>query len=188
MKPASLVAVLIGSGVGVAAAIGGRAGSKTEQPPLPPASARPVSEPAIAEHAHAAQPAASGAPAVANLEEFPVENDRPIGSKEEFEAAAIACDEKDAGACRRAASAVELGAVVPKDIERAKTFRKVELTVLVRNCEKGVVEACLTLADRYLRGDGLARNERTATALIEHARDLCSRSTEAACQSVPKNP
>jgi hypothetical protein len=185
MKPASIVAVLIGSGIGVAVAIGGRGGPKSASP-TPPTAVRPVSGPSVAEPARATLPQA--VPAVANIDDFPVENDRPIASKEEFDAAAIACDEKDAGACRRAASAVELGTVVPKDLERAKTFRKVELTVLVRGCEKGAVDACLTLADRYLRGDGLAQNERTATALIEHAREICSRHPEAACRSVPNVP
>jgi hypothetical protein len=77
--------------------------------------------------------------------------------------------------------------VVPKDEARAKTFRKVELTALVRACEKGGVDACLVLADRYLRGDGLERNERTASALIEHTKTLCAKKLEPACQRVPTN-
>lgn len=185
IKAASLLAVLIGSsvGVGIAVAMNGRDAPKhADSPPA----ARSISEPALSAHARAEAPAPPRAPEAAKVAEFPVESEQPVTSKEEFEAAAIACDGKDAGACRRAASAVELGTVVPKDLERAKTFRKVELTVLVRGCEKGVVEACLTLADRYLRGDGLAQNERTATALIEHARELCSRNPEPVCDKVPK--
>jgi hypothetical protein len=182
MKPTSVVAMLVGSGMGVAIAVVGYGGDESEPPPLPPAAARPVPKKAVAE------PVRSPAAALA---EFPAEPfpsaDRPIGSREEFEAAAIACDEKDARACRRAATAADLGAVTPKDPERAKTFRKVELTIVVRACEKGAVEACLTLADRYLRGDGLEQNERTATALIEHTRELCARRPEDACQNVPKN-
>jgi hypothetical protein len=103
------------------------------------------------------------------VRELPAETDPPLASPEEFEAAAIACDEKDAGACRRAAAASELGTVVPKDLERAKTFRKVELTVLVRGCEKGAVAECLTLADRYLRGEGLAQRTRRSRSSITKA-------------------
>jgi hypothetical protein len=74
---------------------------------------------------------------------------------------------------------------VAKDLERAKTLRRVELTILVRKCEKGGVEECLTLADRYLRGDGLEKNERTAEALIEHTKEICARRPVAACSAVP---
>jgi hypothetical protein len=63
----------------------------------------------------------------------------------------------------------------------------VELTALVRACEKGGVDACLVLADRYLRGDGLAQSDRTATALIEHARTLCEKKLEPACARLPTN-
>ena len=189
MKPTTLTAILFGCGVGIAAAVGGFLGAHSESPaPPPPAASSPIVEkPRIAAPAErASEP--TQVVAAENLAGLPPEGDPTIDSKADFEAAAIACDKKDAGACRRAASAVELGRVVPKDLERAKTFRKVELTVLVRGCEKGTVEACLTLADRYLRGDGLAQNERTATALIEHARELCSRHPEEACRGVPKTP
>jgi hypothetical protein len=198
MNPTGKIAVLFGTGVGFAAAVGGFLGTRSASSPPPPAeSARPVVEKqepqAPAEPSPEPQQAVSAASPTDDAAKspqgnFPAEGDPPITSKADFQAAAVACDEKDAGACRRAANAVELGEVVPKDLERAKTFRKVELTVLVRGCEKNAVDACLTLADRYLRGDGLARNERTATALIEHAREICSRNPVEACRSVPKNP
>ena len=111
----------------------------------------------------------------------------PIQSREELEAAAVACEAKDAGACRRAAEAAELGEVAAKDPERAKRLRKIELTLLVRGCEKSSPLACLTLADRYLRGDGVEQSERTATALIEHTKELCSRKPDEACRSIPRN-
>ncbi|HEX6765728.1 MAG TPA: hypothetical protein VF103_09630 [Polyangiaceae bacterium] len=189
MKSTSLFAVLIGSGVGVIAAIGGRAKTgKQPPPPLPPVAAQPLAEPAASARLPARPPAERTAPApAATAQDTLAETETPIGSPEDFQAAAIACDEKDAGACLRAATAVELGAVVPKDPERAKTFRRVELTILVRGCEKGAVDSCLTLADRYLRGDGLARNERTALALVAHTRDLCSRHPEPACRNVPRD-
>jgi TPR repeat protein len=189
MKPTSRIAVLFGSGVGVAAAVGGFLGTRCESSPPPsPESARSIAEkPGPKAPAEPVPEPKQAAPA-SSPTDFPAEGDPPITSKADFEVAVVACDKKDAGACRRAASAVELGEVVPKDLERAKTFRKVELTVLVRGCEKGAVEECLTLADRYLRGDGLAQNERTATALIEHARELCSRNPVEACRSVPKTP
>ena len=185
------------------AAIGWRsAPHDAKPPPLAPAAARPfdldaeaptqaastqpnaavsaLGEPSPASQAAALPPASVASPT-------PIEGEAPIASKEEFEAAAIACDEKDAGACRRAAAAAELGAVVRKDPERAKTFRRVELTVLVRGCEKRSVEACLTLADRYLRGDGVTQNERTATALVEHIKEICALRPEDACRNVPAN-
>jgi TPR repeat protein len=191
MKTTSLFAVLFGSGVGVAAALGGRAGVPDEPPPLPAAAVRPLdvrNEPARkSERGERDGPERSVLPPVVPPAEAPPEADQPVRSKEEFQAAAVACDEKDAGACRRAARASELGEVVPKDEARAKTFRKVELTALVRACEKGGVDACLVLADRYLRGDGLERNERTASALIEHTKTLCAKKLEPACQRVPTN-
>jgi hypothetical protein len=188
MKPTSLFAVLLGSGVGVAAAIGGYAGTRDEPPPLSPAAARPLDtrgkEPPPRRHE---EPTKSAPSAAVSSEGTPPDDDLPIRTKEEFQAAAIACDKKDAGACRRAAIASELGDVVPKDRARAKTFRKVELTALVRACEKSGVEACLVLADRYLRGDGLTQSDRTATALIEHAKTLCAKKLEPACGRVPTN-
>ena len=199
MASRSLVVVLFGFGIGIVAAVAFRDPAPEGVPPLPPAAARPVegSRAADAPPTTAETPAlapasapliapatsASSAPAAAT----PTESEPPITTKDEFQAAAVACDEKDARACRRAARAVELGEVVPKDLSRAKTFRRVELTVLVRGCEKNAVDACLTLADRYLRGDGVAASERTAIALIDHAREACARRPEDACQNLPKN-
>ena len=206
MKTKSLIAVLAGAGVGVFAGIGFRgAPDDAKPPPLAPVAARPIdlhaaapsratrTEPSAAGSAHAeASPASESAPSVALppapvVYPIPLESEVPIASKAEFEAAAIACDAKDAAACRRAAAAAELGAVVQKDRELANRFRRVELTVLVRGCEKRSVEACLTLADRYLRGDGVGQSERTATALVEHCKEICARRPEDACRNVPAN-
>jgi len=197
MASRSLVAVIFGLTVGIATAVAFRERATEDAPPLPPAAARPIegSAPAstppppelpalvIASAAPATSAPATSAPSVPT----PTDVEAAITSKDEFQAAAVACDEKDAGACRRAARAVELGEVVPKDLGRAKTFRRVELTVLVRGCEKNSVEACLILADRYLRGEGVAPSERTAAALIDHAREICERHPEDACRNVPKN-
>jgi TPR repeat protein len=184
MKQATLLAVLTGAGVGIAAAIVERGASEGDPPPLPPAVAQPVEEPNVPP-AEAKTPAVSASASSSPASEPFPPAEPAIASPEEFEAAAIACDEKDAGACRRAAAAADLGTVVRKDPERARTFRKVELTIVVRACEKGNVEACLALADRYLRGDGLEQNDRTATALIAHAKELCARRPEDACKNVP---
>jgi len=207
MTPKSLIAVLAGAGVGVFAAIGWRrAPDDQKPPPLAPAAARPFELPHAEPPAQAARsepnvpsparaeaspaplpvvPSASTPPSVTPL--MALDGEVPIASEEEFEAAAIACDAKDAGACHRAAAAAELGVVVRKDPERAKTFRRVELTVLVRGCEKRSVVACLTLADRYLRGDGVAQSDRTATALVEHTKEICAKRPEDACRNVPTN-
>jgi len=184
MKQATVLAVLTGAGVGIAAAIVERGATESDPPPLPPAAALPVAERTVASAGAIAPVVSAQASSSPASDTFPPA-ERAIATPEEFEAAAIACDEKDAGACRRAAAAADLGAVVRKDPERAKTFRKVELTIVVRACEKGGVEACLALADRYLRGDGLEQNDRTATALIAHAKVLCSRRPEDACRNVP---
>lgn len=148
---------MVGSGIGVGAALFGRETEKSEPAPLlAPAAARPFeapaerTAPAVASRTmeEKSAPSASSAPP-----RTLVENDPPITSQTEYEAAALACEGKDASACRRAARACETGEVVAKDLDRAKTLRRVELTILVRKCEKGSVEECLTLADRYLRGD-----------------------------------
>jgi hypothetical protein len=206
MTRKSLIAVLGGAGFGVFAAVGWRSAPDAQKPPpLAPAAARAFdlshaegreraarSEPSVASRAPAeASPEPTpGAPASAPPSVTPlmaVDGEAAIASEEEFEKAAIACDGKDAGACRRAAAAADLGVVVRKDPERAKTFRRVELTVLVRGCEKRSVEACLTLADRYLRGEGVAQSERTAIALLEHTREICAKRPEDACRNVPAN-
>jgi hypothetical protein len=200
MASRSLVAVIFGFSVGIVTAFAFRERPPEDTPPLRPAAARPIEgsapastpPPAAPERPAlvpaSAAPASAAAPAIsAPSVPTPTDVEAAITSKDEFQAAAVACDEKDAGACRRAARAVELGEVVPKDLARAKTFRRVELTVLVRGCEKNSVEACLTLADRYLRGEGVAPSERTAAALIDHARESCERHPEDACRNVPKN-
>ncbi|HEX6275545.1 MAG TPA: hypothetical protein VFZ53_21035 [Polyangiaceae bacterium] len=186
MTSKAVIAVLAGAGVGVVAAVGLRSRTPPSPSPNPPAPARAASELAVATKTSAPAPVGPEVPETSPLPAAP-DDDVPIATKEEFQAAAVACEEKDAGACRRAATAADVGTVVPKDAKRAKTFRRIELTTIVRGCEKGAVAACVTLADRYLRGDGVAQNERTATALIDHAREICSRKPDDACRGVPAN-
>jgi TPR repeat protein len=206
MTSKAFFAVLAGAGVGFVAAIGLWRPAPSKPPALAaaPGAAAPFAPPAPLEATHRATeaelpvatavtavttPAPSARPEPSVPPSLPTapDDEVPIATKEEFQAAAIACDEKDAGACRRAAAAADTGTVVPKDPERAKTFRKVELTAIVRACEKKTVTACLTLADRYLRGDGVAQNERTAAALIEHVKEICAHRHEDACRAVPSN-
>jgi hypothetical protein len=205
MTPKSLFAVVAGAGIGAIAAVGLRQKEpvETKPPPLAPAAAvsfetpspptpaplastgaLPEIGPPVAGAATAARDASMTGDASTVLA-VALEENVPIGTKAEFDSAALACNEKHGVACRRAAAAAELGAVVPKDTARAKTFRMIELTLLVRGCDKNSVAACLTLADRYLRGDFVEKNERTASALIERAKELCEKRPDDACRDVP---
>lgn len=89
--------------------------------------------------------------------------------------AELSCYDKKPEACRLAAEAYRAGAVVAADPEKARTFLKVELTYLVRGCEKRLIAACLRLAERYARGEGLPENASTAEQLLVHVKELCAR-------------
>jgi TPR repeat protein len=78
----------------------------------------------------------------------------------------------------------EAGQLVPRDAARAETYRKVELTQLVRQCEKRKPAACTRLAARYAAGDGVGKDERKARQLNAHARELCARRPSEGCDSL----
>ncbi|HEY3493575.1 MAG TPA: hypothetical protein VGK73_02770 [Polyangiaceae bacterium] len=189
-------AVLIGAVVGVSAALARRgdepspapgaadapAVARREEPapePVGPA-ANPTSEaplnPVAATLASALLPAAGQPAATLRVPAPPA-----VASLDELKAIEIRCYDQDTVACRRAAAAYDAGGVVARDAARAENYRKVELTQLVRQCEKRLPLACLRLADRYDEGDGVARDARRAQKLADHAGELCSKRPVEGC-------
>jgi TPR repeat protein len=187
---AQALAVILGAAAGVGLALVRKA---DDPPPLAPAAARPLATANAA--ALPAAPAPSAATPVASATELGPAADAagppppgssesalkpsaplpPLATPDELTAAEIKCYQKEPEACRRAADAHEAGRIVPKDAERARHYRKIELTQLVRNCERDSPNACLILAERYQTGDGVARSARQTAALVDRARTLCRR-------------
>jgi len=187
---AQALAVVFGAAAGVALAL---VRKTDEPPPLAPAAARPLATIPVAAAAPAPAPpaaalpgatataspgsSASSAPAASagGVVLKPPAPLPPITTPDELTAAEIKCYQKDPEACGRAADAYEAGRMVPRDAERARNYRKVELTQLVRGCERDSPNSCLVLAERYQSGDGVARSTRQAAALVDRARTLCRR-------------
>jgi len=127
--------------------------------------------PATASAAASGSPTPSAAPPLL----VPPPSLPPLKTPDELTAAEIKCYQKDPESCRRSADAYDAGLIVPRDAERARHYRKVELTQLVRHCERDSPSACLVLSARYQSGDGVARSTRQAAALVDRARMLCRR-------------
>jgi TPR repeat protein len=188
MRTATLIAVLLGGAAGAAAALARMPPPpEAPAPELRPAAALAAQSPAPAPQAPpaplpAAAPSASAAP---SRTEAPPPQTPPVGSRYELTGYEIACyEKKDPGACRASASAYEEGKVVEADLARAKTFRKIELTFLVKHCESQVPSACSDLAYRYQRGDGVARSKRNAEALLQRAKELCAGRRSQICSAL----
>jgi TPR repeat protein len=98
--------------------------------------------------------------------------------------AEMACDARDKAGCLRAAEAYESGVVVPKNLSLARSYRKRELTLVVRSCDARSPAGCLLLSERYARGDGVERSEKTAEALVAHAREICSLRRSSECDAL----
>jgi len=180
---AQAAAVIVGATAGVALAF---VQKREPPPPLPPAAARasalaparavPPSPPAVrlppmASAVASGRPSTSAAPPLL----VPPPGLPPIATPDELTATEIKCYQKHPESCRRSADAYEAGRIVPRDAERARHYRKVELTQLVRNCEQSSPVACVILSARYQSGDGVARSARQAAALVDRARMLCRR-------------
>jgi hypothetical protein len=113
---------------------------------------------------------------------FPLVTPRPaLATAAEVERAEISCYETDPEDCGRVATAYANGSVVPRDRARAEKLRKIEFTRLTRRCEQRSPHACFVLAGRSHLGDGVAKDERRANALLNHARELCRRTTTPEC-------
>jgi hypothetical protein len=193
MRQSTWIAVFVGGAAGAAAAVARQPlpdpSAAPEPPELRPAAAVTVHEPksaptSVAPAASEALPpksSASATPQKATAEapkesfQAPAPLTPNVGSRYELTGYEIACHEnKDPSACRAAATAYEEGKVISADLDRAKLFRKIELTFLVKHCESQLPSACSDLAYRYQRGDGVGRNERTAQILLDRARELCA--------------
>jgi hypothetical protein len=130
----------------------------------------------------AAPSASASADAPSAEPPFPTITPRPaLASRAEVERAEISCYETDPEDCGRVATAYDAGVLVPRDRARAEKLRKVEFTRLTRRCEQRSPHACFVLACRSHVGDGVAKDERRANALLQHARELCHRMTTPEC-------
>lgn len=186
MRTTTWIAVMVGAAAGTVAALA----SKPTEPQLPAPEIRPVAAAptATAKREVLVPPAPPSASAPAAASSAP-QGSGPVtpvvGSRYELTGYEIACHEKkDPGACRAVATAYEEGKVVEADPAKAKLFRRIELTFLVKHCESQLPLACSDLAYRYQRGDGVARNERTAQALLDRARKLCTGRRSEGCAAL----
>jgi TPR repeat protein len=194
MRRATWIAVLIGGAAGTAAALANKPADSLAPPALEPAAAMPAAmetqlvpppPPASPEPPASASAAALNRPTLAAADYAPVPLTPTVGSRYELTGYEIACyEKKDPGACRAVATAYEEGKVVPGDLGRAKLFRKIELTFLVKHCESQVAAACSDLSYRYQRGVGVARSERNAQTLLARAKELCGGRKSDFCASL----
>jgi TPR repeat protein len=187
MSPKSLVSIATGAGLGVLGAV------FLQMDPAEPADASAASPPA-AVTASAVPPLESqpapptpvpAEPAVLTASQKSETIARPAANEPKTAAevtrAEMACDARDKGGCIRAAIAYETGNVVPKNPELARTYRKRELTLVVRGCEARSPAACLTLSERYARGEGVEQSSLKSEALVRHAREICVLRPTAEC-------
>lgn len=205
------LAVVIGSALGVAAAVAVRQSAEPSVRPLSPAApavpaaassavSPPIMPPASAEEAPSAPAATSAAPAepplsasVAPAVAPPPASTAPgpnipevpplppVTTAKEAEQAEVRCYQQRPDECDRAADAYDAGTLLPRDQERATKLRKVAFTYRVRACENRSPHACLVLAGRYQTGSGVEHDSHKAKLLFEHARELCSRKPNAEC-------
>ena len=205
MNTTTWLAIGLGGIAGAFAALAG-ATRPSVRPPLPPVAAVPTErEPGPADRVVApgatpsgnVEPQASGEkgapgnapePAItasASASEAPP-SAPAVASKEELARAVIGCREKRVPSdCRTAALGYEQGIVVPSNPAEAKILRTIELTLLVRQCDEAQLpSACAALIPRYERGEGVTRSQKSADALRERVKELCSRRAgrgDAAC-------
>jgi TPR repeat protein len=189
-------AVLIGALIGVTAALARRSedapvaapAAAPEPAPLAlraddtPLAQTPTPVPASVQASSVPSSAISASPISAAPAPLAVP-DAPA-TVEELKAIEVRCYAQDHLACRRASIAYEAGRLVPRDSDRAQNYRKVELTQLVRQCEKRKPVACVRLAELYAAGDVVAPNARKAEQLRAHARDLCARQAREGCSEI----
>ncbi|MDF3069309.1 MAG: hypothetical protein K0R38_4910 [Polyangiaceae bacterium] len=96
--------------------------------------------------------------------------------------AEVLCDrKKQYDECSRAAEALEKGTASDVDLVQAKRFRKIALTHLVTECEKGDPHACFIMAAKYRTGTELKASPVRAEALEKRGIDLCRLRTAPEC-------
>ncbi len=89
--------------------------------------------------------------------------------------AQLACNRKSPEACERAARSLDSGSAGVKDPSRARSLRKIALTLYVKQCETSRALACARLAEMYETGFIVQPNPRNAAALRQRVDELCAR-------------
>lgn len=124
-----------------------------------------------------ASPAASAAPArrAFDLSE-------PT-TAENLLSAQVQCNRSSPEDCERAAFGLDSGKLGTKDVVRARSLRRIALTLYVKQCETGRALACARLAEMYDAGDIVQANPRNAQALRTRVSELCAQrgATEPGC-------
>lgn len=95
-------------------------------------------------------------------------------SQENLLAAQIQCNRASPEECERAALGLDSGALGTKDPPRARSLRRIALTLYVKQCETGRALACARLAEMYEVGDIVQVNPRNAQALRARVTELCA--------------
>jgi hypothetical protein len=97
--------------------------------------------------------------------------------------AQVQCNRSSPEDCERAAFGLESGKLGTKDAVRARSLRRIALTLYVKQCETGRALACARLAEMYEVGDIVQANPRNAQALRTRVRELCAQrgATEPGC-------
>jgi TPR repeat protein len=88
--------------------------------------------------------------------------------------AQIQCNRSSPEDCERAAVGLESGSLGVKDLPRARSLRRIALTLYVKQCETGRAIACSRLAEMYEVGDMVQMNPRNAQALRTRVSELCA--------------
>jgi hypothetical protein len=184
VSPRSLLSIAVGAGLGVFSALflQMEPAEQAEAHTAPQAPPTPKTEPRLPEEKPELE-----ATVVRVAERAPEKTESkitPPATAAEVTRAEMACDARDKAGCLRAAVAYESGVVVPKNLSLARSYRKRELTLVVRSCDARSPAGCLALSERYAKGDGVERSEKTAEALVVHAREICKLRRSSECDAL----
>ncbi|MFZ5889768.1 MAG: hypothetical protein ACOY0T_01755 [Myxococcota bacterium] len=96
--------------------------------------------------------------------------------------AQIACNRSIPDACERAARALESGRAGTKDPTRARSLKRIALTIYVKQCEASRPAACARLAEMYEVGETVQKSEKSVQGLRARVAELCkARPNEPGC-------
>lgn len=181
-RAATRLAIILGAGVGALAAFMGGAPRRSEAPaPAEPApAAKPVQPaPARPERTVAVPPQSAPKAPPPTQKPEPSELDAPPVAELEKR-----CALRQARGCLASARAFELGRGVPADPAKARLYRSLAVSLLDERCLSRDPESCSDLAELYSIGAGVVKNEATASALTERARELCKGKTTSFCEKL----
>jgi hypothetical protein len=195
----SLIPIVLGAAAGAVVAIlqaprpntAPPAGTVAPATLTTPASAVARAETPIAQVAQPdpRQPSASSAPvsaSVAPAKPSPVFDLSEPKSAAELLETQIACNRSQPEACERAARALESGTSGTKDPARARSLKRIALTLYVKQCEGSRPAACARLAEMYETGETVQKNEKSVQGLRVRVTELCrTRPTELGCAAAP---